>query len=90
MHKLLSSILKILILITSININAEQELVEQNITLDSEAVEIQNEEEAILSSEDQASGDELGAEIQLNSDIESTFPVDVMLVLDNSRSMKKK
>ena len=66
MHKLLSSILKILILITSININAEQELVEQNITLDSEAVEIQNEEEAILSSEDQASGDELGAEIQLN------------------------
>ena len=89
MHKLLSSILKILILITSININAEQELVEQNITLDSEAVEIQNEEEAILSSEDQASGDELGAEIQLNPDIESTLPVDVMLVLDNSGSMKK-
>ena len=89
MHKLSSSILKILLLIISININAEQELVEQNITLDSEAVEIQNEEEKILSSEDQASSDELGAEIQLNSVIESTLPVDVMLVLDNSGSMKK-
>ena len=89
MHKLLISILKILVLIISININAEEELVEQNTNLDSEAVEIQNEEEEILSSQDQASSDKPVAEIQLNSNIESTLPVDVMLVLDNSGSMKK-
>ena len=34
MHKLLISILKILLLFISININAEQELVEQNIVID--------------------------------------------------------
>ena len=89
MYKLLISILKISFLLISININAEQELLDQNTVIDSESVEIQNEEERILSSEDQVSGDELGVGIQLNSDAESALPIDVMLVLDNSGSMKK-
>ena len=89
MHKLLMSIVQILLLLFSININAEQDLVEQNTVIDSESTEIQNEEEMILSSEDQASGDELETGTQLNSDIELTPPIDVMLVLDNSGSMKK-
>ena len=89
MHKLLMSIVQILLLLFSININAEQDLVEQNTVIDSESTEIQNEEEMILSSEDQASGDELVIGTQLNSDIELTPPIDVMLVLDNSGSMKK-
>ncbi len=88
MHKLTKLILNILLLIIFIDSNAEQELVEQNTTPDSEVVEIQNEEEEILSSEDQVLSDESTVEIQLNSDIESTLPVDVMLVLDNSGSMK--
>ena len=83
------SIVQILLLLFSININAEQDLVEQNTVIDSESTEIQNEEEMILSSEDQASGDELVIGTQLNSDIELTPPIDVMLVLDNSGSMKK-
>ena len=89
MHKLLISIVQILLLLISININAEQELVEQNTVIDSESAEIQNEEERILSSEDQVPGGELETGTQLNSDIELTLPIDVMLVLDNSGSMKK-
>ena len=87
MHKLPISILKILLILIFFNVNAEQEVVEEDTIVDSEAVEIQNEEERILSSDDQAPSDEI--ETQLNSDIELTLPIDVMLVLDNSGSMKK-
>ena len=89
MHKLPISILKILLILIFFNVNAEQEVVEEDTIVDSEAVEIQNEEERILSSDDQAPSDELEIETQLNSDIELTLPIDVMLVLDNSGSMKK-
>ena len=97
MYKLSTSILKIILFLISISIYAEDELTEQNTIVDSESVEVQNEEESILSSEDrvvfeaeaQTSSEELETEAQLNLDIESTSPIDVMLVLDNSGSMKK-
>ena len=97
MYKLSTSILKIILFLISISIYAEDELTEQNTIVDSESVEVQNEEESILSSEDrvvfeaeaQTSSEELETQAQLNLDIESTSPIDVMLVLDNSGSMKK-
>ena len=78
-----------LLFLISININAEDEITERNTIVDSESVEIQNEEESILSSEkevvfeaeDQTSNEEFETEAQLNVEVESASPIDVMLLL---------
>ena len=90
MCDLLRSIIKVLLFLVSFSICAEQELTDVNNIAEPELVDSQSKEpESSLLPEDKVIVKEPEAEFQLDSGTETTSPIDVMLVLDNSGSMKK-
>ena len=90
MCDLLRSIIKVLLFLVSFSICAEQESTDVNNIAEPELVDSQSKEpESSLLPEDKVIVKEPEAEFQLDSGTETTSPIDVMLVLDNSGSMKK-
>ena len=90
MCDLLRSIIKVLLFLVSCSICAEQESTDVNNIAEPELVDSQSKEsESTLLPEDKVIVEESEAEVQLDSGTETTSPIDVMLVLDNSGSMKK-
>ena len=90
MCDLLRSIIKVLLFLVSFSICAEQESTDVNNIAEPELVDSQSKEpESTLLPEDKVIVKEPEAEFQLDSGTETTSPIDVMLVLDNSGSMKK-
>lgn len=90
MYKVVKSIIKILLFLICFNISAEQDLSGQSDIVEAEAVDnLSTEDKTTSLSEDQVLAEELDTEVQLNSDDGASLPIDIMLVLDNSGSMKK-
>ncbi len=90
MYKIVKSIIKILLFLICFNISAEQDLSGQSDIVEAESVDnLSTEDKTTSLSEDQVLAEELDTEVQLNSDDDASLPIDIMLVLDNSGSMKK-
>ena len=90
MYKIVKSIIKILLFLICFNISAEQDLSGQSDIVEAESVDnLSTEDKTTSLSEDQVLAEELDTEVQLNSDDGASLPIDIMLVLDNSGSMKK-
>ena len=90
MYKIVKSIIKILLFLICFNISAEQDLSGQSDIVEAESVDnLSMEDKTTSLSEDQVLAEELDTEVQLNSDDNASLPIDIMLVLDNSGSMKK-
>lgn len=90
MYKVVKSIIKILLFLICFNISAEQDLSGQSDIVEAESVDnLSTEDKTTSLSEDQVLAEELDTEVQLNSDDGASLPIDIMLVLDNSGSMKK-
>ena len=90
MYKVVKSIIKILLFLICFNISAEQDLSGQSDIVEAESVDnLSTEDKTTSLSEDQVLAEELDMEVQLNSDDGASLPIDIMLVLDNSGSMKK-
>ena len=90
MYKVVKSIIKILLFLICFNISAEQDLSGQSDIVEAESVDnLSTEDKTTSLSEDQVLAEELDTEVQLNSDDGTSLPIDIMLVLDNSGSMKK-
>ena len=90
MYKIVKSIIKILLFLICFNISAEQDLSGQSDIVKAESVDnLSTEDKTTSLSEDQVLAEELDTEVQLNSDDDASLPIDIMLVLDNSGSMKK-
>ena len=90
MYKIVKSIIKILLFLICFNISAEQDLSGQSDIVEAELVDnLSTEDKTTSLSEDQVLAEELDTEVQLNSDDGASLPIDIMLVLDNSGSMKK-
>ena len=90
MYKIVKSIIKILLFFICFNISAEQDLSGQSNIVEAESVDnLSTEDKTTSLSEDQVLAEELDTEVQLNSDDGASLPIDIMLVLDNSGSMKK-
>ena len=90
MYKVIKSIIKILLFLICFNISAEQDLSGQSDIVEAESVDnLSTEDKTTSLSEDQVLAEELDMEVQLNSDDGASLPIDIMLVLDNSGSMKK-
>jgi len=91
MHKTLKLIIKILLFLICFNISAEQDLLGQSDIVDaeSEVDTLSVKDKTTSLSEDQVLAEELDNEVQLSADDGASLPIDIMLVLDNSGSMKK-
>ena len=90
MYKIVKSIIKILLFLICFNISAEQDLSGQSDIVEAESVDnLSTEDKTTSLSEDQVLAEELDTEVQLNFDDDASLPIDIMLVLDNSGSMKK-
>ena len=90
MYKVVKLIIKILLFLICFNISAEQDLSGQSDIVEAESVDnLSTEDKTTSLSEDQVLAEELDTEVQLNSDDGASLPIDIMLVLDNSGSMKK-
>lgn len=90
MYKVVKSIIKILLFLICFNISAEQDLSGQSDIVEAESVDnLSTEDKTTSLSEDQVLAEELDTEVQLSSDDGASLPIDIMLVLDNSGSMKK-
>ena len=90
MYKIVKSIIKILLFLICFNISAEQDLSGQSDIVEAESVDnLSTEDKTTSLSEDQVLAEELDTEVQLNFDDGASLPIDIMLVLDNSGSMKK-
>ena len=90
MYKIVKSNIKILLFLICFNISAEQDLSEQSGIAGAESVDsLSTKDKTTSLSEDQVLAEELDTEVQLNSNDGASLPIDIMLVLDNSGSMKK-